>query len=130
MKKLIAITCGTIVLHVCSLALAQNQQIASAESISSNKIEKTVDLSNAKPEAVAESDERTGAAVRTESTNLDNVRASYELRNNPKKDQFNGKVGPNGEELFPDGRKYYYLDSNGKKVKINKARLKDKPKHS
>jgi len=129
MKKLIAITCGAIVLHVCSLALAQNQQIASAESISSNEIEKTAGLSNLKTEAVAESDE-TGATVRAESANLDDVRPSYQMRYNFKKSSIDGKVGPNGEEIFLNGSKYYYIDSNGKKVKVNKARLKDKPKHS
>lgn len=36
------------------------------------------------------------------------------------------KVGPHGEQLFMENKKYYYLNENGDKVKVNKSKLKDK----
>jgi hypothetical protein len=40
------------------------------------------------------------------------------------------KVGPNGERIFMDRHsKYYYINSEGKKVFITKLEMKDNPKH-
>jgi hypothetical protein len=40
------------------------------------------------------------------------------------------KVGPNGERIFIDRHsKYYYINSEGKKVFITKLEMKDNPKH-
>jgi hypothetical protein len=36
------------------------------------------------------------------------------------------KVGPNGEELFMERGKYYYINDEGKKVKVKKSEVRDK----
>ena len=36
------------------------------------------------------------------------------------------KVGPNGEQLFMERGKYYYMDEDGKKVKVKKSEVRDK----
>lgn len=39
------------------------------------------------------------------------------------------KVGPGGETIYIDKHsRYYYIGSNGEKVYVKKAQLKDKPK--
>jgi hypothetical protein len=39
------------------------------------------------------------------------------------------KVGPDGQRIYMDRHsKYYYIDSEGKKVFITKAEMKDNPK--
>ena len=37
-----------------------------------------------------------------------------------------GKEGPNGEAIFMENGKYYYMNEEGKKKKIKEAELKDK----
>ena len=37
-----------------------------------------------------------------------------------------GKEGPNGEAIFMEGGKYYYLNEAGEKTKIKKSQLRDK----
>lgn len=36
------------------------------------------------------------------------------------------KVGPNGEKLFMERGKYYYMNKDGKKVKVKKSDVRDK----
>jgi hypothetical protein len=126
MKKLIVIACSAALLHGYSLALAQNHEIASAKYASKKEIEKSHDTSKPKDEAVKEHIITEGA--RTESSSFDAARASYE-RKVEKTSDFN-KVGPNGEEIFLKGHKYYYLNNEGRKVKIKSSQMKDKAKHS
>jgi len=130
MKKFIAIACGAAVLHLCALAFAQNQEIASVKYSSVKKTEKADNI-NTSPtkEAVIENKEGTKDAPKIESSNFDQVRISYQLRQDHKKYDINNKVGPNGEEIFLKGSKYYYLNDKGKKVKVKNAQLKDKPKY-
>jgi hypothetical protein len=130
MKKFITIACGAAFLHVCSVAFAQNQEIASVTYTSVKKTEK-VDIVSTSPtrEAIREKEEGTKDAAKIESSNFDHARASYELRKDHKKFDINNKVGPNGEEIFLKGSKYYYLNDKGKKVKVKNAQLKDKPKY-
>ena len=130
MKKFIAIACGAAFLHVCSLAFAQNQEIASVKYSSVNKTEKADNI-NTPPtnEAVTANEEVTKDAAKIESSNFDQVRTSYQLREDHKKYDINNKVGPNGEEIFLKDSKYYYLNDKGKKVKVKNAQLKDKPKY-
>jgi hypothetical protein len=42
----------------------------------------------------------------------------------------NNKVGPQGEEVYIENRKYYYINSEGQKIKIKSTELREKPKHS
>ena len=38
------------------------------------------------------------------------------------------KTGPNGEAIFQENGKYYYMNEGGEKAKIKKSKLKDKSK--
>lgn len=130
MKKFIAIACGAAFLHVCSVAFAQNDEVASVKYSSAKATEKTDEKSTPPmKEAVRENEEATKDAAKIESSNFDHVRASYQLRKDHEKFDINNKVGPNGEEIFLKRNKYYYLDGKGKKVKVKTALLKDKPKY-
>jgi hypothetical protein len=130
MKKFITIACGAAFLHICSLAFGQNQEIASVTYTSVKKTEKVDNVSTpSMTEGIIEKEEGTKDAAKIESSNFDHARASYELRKDHKKFDINNKVGPNGEEIFLKGSKYYYLNDKGKKVKIKSIQLKDKPKH-
>jgi hypothetical protein len=130
MKKFIAIACGAAFLHVCSLAFAQNQEIASVKYSSVKKTEKADNIHTPPTkEAVIANEEGTTDVAKIESSNFDHARASYEMRKDHKKFDINNKVGPNGEEIFLKGSKYYYLNDKGKKVKVKNAQLKDKPKY-
>ena len=130
MKKFIAIAYGAAFLHVCSLAFAQNQEIASVKYSSVKKTEKADNINTVPTKAaVIENEEGTKDVAKSESSNFEQVRTSYQLREDNKKYDINNKVGPNGEEIFLKGNKYYYLNDKGKKVKVSTAQLKDKPKY-
>ena len=53
-----------------------------------------------------------------------------QIKDRKSTDLLDSKVGPNGEDLLIDRKGYYFLDDNGKKVRIDTKGLRDKPKHS
>lgn len=108
MKELLKVVCAAALLFICSPSFAQGQDSASTN-YNQNQNEET------------------------DRSNQDNNRRStdQELQEdvNQMEENFEGstidKVGPNGEKLFMERGKYYYMDDDGNKVKVKKSQVKD-----
>ena len=118
MKNLITPFSIAAVLSVCTLTHAQTQDSALARV---DNTKKTDELPTTKP-----------AANNAEQVNVEPQSKFVLPKANEKssKENFNNKVGPQGEEVFMERKKYYYINSDGKKVEVKQAELRDKPKHS
>ncbi len=128
MKKLFTTACIAAWLTICP-AKAQSQD---ALLVRNDKEE--VKKTNEDRDRI----EKEGLKINTSETNhpgkpadkIEPVNVRTEFYKSEKRSPLAGKVGPNGEELFLKGSKYYYINSEGKKVKVKSSRLKDSPKHS
>ena len=127
MKKLFTLACGVALIAGFSVAHAQTEDSAIAR-VDSKK--------NAPKEEPAKDVTITGEEE-NESLKQVNVAPSTKFivppaatDKNSKDAILNNKVGPNGEELFMKKNSYYYINSDGKKVKAKKSMLKDKAKHT
>jgi hypothetical protein len=121
MKKLVTSLSIASVLSVCTLAQAQSQDTAIARIDNTKKTEglKATE-SNPKNEVVSDQI--------TVEPNAKFILPQPQEKST--KGSLNNKVGPQGEEVFRDNRKFYYFNSEGQKVKIKSNELRDKPKHS
>lgn len=124
MKKLFNLLSIAAMLSVCTLVQAQSQDTALARIDESKK----TNLSKATEKQSANlNDERA-----SEQTNLE-PNAKFVLPGENEKSSKGSsinKVGPQGEEIFMENRKYFYINSEGQKVKVKSTELRDKPKHS
>jgi hypothetical protein len=117
MKKIHAILCGVAMMGVCTFAEAQDRDTAST-----NYSERTIEQSsNTKSD-----DKKTNDAERGGTQSVD-----QQLQNDADALQKNfegatiDKVGPNGEKLFKERGKYYYINEQGDKVKVKKSDVRD-----
>lgn len=124
MKKLFTLACGVALIAGCSVAHAQTEDSALA------RVDRKKNASKEEPAK---------SVTVTEGENLKQANVAPETKfvvppagtdRNSKDAILNNKVGPNGEELFMKKNSYYYINSDGKKVKVKKSMLKDKPKHT
>ena len=121
MKKLTTSLFIASALSVCTLAQAQSQDTAIAR-IDNTKKTEGLQATGSSPKNEVVSDQ---IAVEP---NAKFVLPKSQEKN--AKGLLNDKVGPQGEEVFKENRKFYYLNSEGQKVKIKSTELRDKPKHS
>jgi uncharacterized protein YxeA len=109
MKELLKMVCAAIVIVICSQSFAQGQDTASTNYKQENRTE--------------ESDQS------SQDSNDQTTDQQLEEDADKMKENFEGstidKVGPNGEKLFMEKGKYYYIDEEGKKVKVKKSEVKD-----
>lgn len=125
MKKFTIAACTAIMMGICSLAQAQVQDSSSTDVNTQQPVEQTQqnqgntqsdDMKTQDAERVEEQPQSTDQQLQQEADAL--------------KENFEGstidKVGPNGEQLFMERGKYFYMDEDGKKVKVKKSDVRDK----
>ena len=116
MKMVLTLACG--IAMICNLAAAQDTTLA--------KIEKTDPATKKKVVTEAQTRE-----LVVEEAYAERVETKFTLPDDSgKRSVLNNKVGPHGEALFMKNNKYYYLDDAGKKIKVKRIDLTDKPKSS
>jgi hypothetical protein len=126
MKKLFIMMAAIAMMGVCSLVQAQDQDTASTNLNTTPVQENQQDAGNTQSDDMKTRDaERVDDQQQPQSTDK-------ELQNDVEamQENFEGatidKVGPNGEKLFMERGKYFYMDENGKKVKVRKSDVRDK----
>ena len=126
MKKLFIIACSAVMMGICSLAQAQAQDSSSTNYDTQTPVEESQqDQNNTQSD-----DMKTRDAERVDDQQEQSTDQNLQDDADAMKENFEGstidKVGPNGEKLFMERRKYYYMDENGKKVKVKKSDVRDK----
>ena len=124
MKKIMIAACSAIVMGVCSLAQAQVQDSSSTDLNKQQPVEQSQQNQN----NTQSDDMKTQDAERVDQTQSTDRQLQQDA--DALKENFEGstidKVGPNGEQLFMERGKYFYMDENGKKVKVKKSEVRDK----
>ena len=125
MKTVMIAACSAIMMGVCSLAQAQVQDSSSTDFDTQQPVEQSQQNQN----NTQSDDMKTQDAERVEDQSQSTDRQLQEDADALKKN-FEGstidKVGPNGEQLFMERGKYFYMDENGKKDKVKKSEVRDK----
>lgn len=123
MKKLLMIAVSAAMVSVCSLVQAQDQDTASTNLNSPTPVEESQQNQN----NTQSDDMKTRDAERADEQSTD-----QELQKDvdAMQENFEGatidKIGPNGEKLYMDRGKYFYINDEGKKVKVKKSEVRDK----
>ena len=124
MKKIMIAACSAIVMGVSSLAQAQVQDSSSTDLNKQQPVEQSQQNQN----NTQSDDMKTQDAERVDQTQSTDRQLQQDA--DALKENFEGstidKVGPNGEQLFMERGKYFYMDENGKKVKVKKSEVRDK----
>ena len=111
---------------ICSLAQAQAQDSSSTDYDTQTPVEETQQEQN----NTQSDDMKTRDAERVDDQQEQSTDQNLQDDADAMKENFEGstidKVGPNGEKLFMERRRYYYMDENGKKVKVKKSDVRDK----
>lgn len=124
MKKLFTIACSVALLNIFSLAHAQTQDSTLA------KAEVKKSTPNPAVGEIATTTMEKSSIVSTPSSTVSPL-TQFKIEDvRMKRSALDNKVGPNGEEVLMRNNKFYYLDDQGKKVKVRSSALQDKPKHS
>jgi len=121
MKKIITTIFGAALLGVCSLALAQDTDSASTN-LNQPQMEQSQDNTQSDDMKTRDAERMDQSDQATDQQLEEDAKAMEQ--------NFEGatidKVGPNGEELFMERGKYYYMSEEGKKVKVKKSDVRDK----
>jgi hypothetical protein len=126
MKKLFIITASVAMMSICSLVQAQDQDTTSSDLNTQPPVEE----SQQNQGNTQSDDMKTRDAERVD--NQQPQPTDQELQNDvdAMQENFEGatidKVGPNGEKLFMERGKYFYINDEGKKVKVKKSEVRDK----
>lgn len=122
MKKVFATIFSLAMLGACSLVQAQETDSASSNLNNQPQIEESQDNTQS-DDMKTEDAERAAESAPATDQQLEKDAAAMEQN-------FEGatidKVGPNGEELFMEKGKYFYMNEEGKKVKVKKSEVRDK----
>jgi hypothetical protein len=122
MKKVLATLFSLAMLGLCPMVHAQNADSSSTNLNDQPQMEQSQDNTQS-------DDMKTQDAERAEETPQ---ATDQELEQDAEtmEQNFEGatidKVGPNGEELFMERGKYFYMNEEGKKVKVKKSEVRDK----
>lgn len=127
MKKLFTLACGVALIAGCTVAHAQAEDSALARVDRKKNASKEEPAKNVTVTEVEEGENLKQVNV-APATKF--VVPPAATDRNSKDAILNNKVGPNGEELFMKKNSYYYINNDGKKVKVKKSMLKDKAKHT
>jgi len=121
MKKLLMIICSAAMLGICSHVQAQNQ-----DSTSTNYNAQPTDQSS---QDTKSDDMKTNDAERAHDQQPQSTEQQLQNDVDAMEKNFEGatidKVGPNGEKLFMQKGKYYYINEKGDKVKVKKSEVRD-----
>lgn len=122
MKKVFTLLCSVAMIGICSLAQAQDQDTASTNLNSQPAVEENTDNTQSDDMKTQDAER---ADEQPQSTDEQLEKDAETMENN-----FEGatidKVGPKGEKLFMERGKYYYMNEEGKKVKVKKSEVRDK----
>ena len=126
MKNLFIIACSAVMMSISSLAQAQAQDSSSTNYDKQTPVEESQqDQNNTQSD-----DMKTRDAERVDDQQEQSTDQELQDDADAMKENFEGatidKVGPNGEKLFKERRRYYYMDENGEKVKVKKSEVRDK----
>ena len=107
-------------LGICSLVHAQ--QDTASTNLNTNQSQTQENIGNTQND-----DKKTQDAERTDdqSTEQQLTEDAAALEKNFESATID-KIGPNGEKLFMERGKYYYMNEEGKKVKVKKSEVRDK----
>jgi hypothetical protein len=126
MKKLFIIACSAVMMGICSFAQAQAQDSSSTNYDSQTPVEQRQQDQN----STQSDDMKTRDAERVDDQQGQSTDKQLQEDADAMKENFEGatidKVGPNGEKLFKERGKYFYMDENGEKVKVKKSEVRDK----
>ena len=117
MKKILALVCSVALMGICSLATAQVQDTASTNIDTQPPIEQQGEDTQSDDVKTREAEDQ--SADQQLQNDVDAMERNFE-------GSTIDKVGPNGEELFMERGKYYYINDEGKKVKVKKSEVRDK----
>ncbi len=123
MKKLLTTLSIAAALSTCTLAV-QSQDTALAR-IDNTKKTDSLPKETEKQSGINEDGTAEQANVEPHSKFI-----LPEVNEKNSKGSLNNKVGPQGEEIFIENKRYYYINSEGQRVKVKSTELRDKPKHS
>ncbi len=122
MKKLLLIVYSVAMMSISALAQVQQQDTSSTDHNAQPQVEQR-DENTQSDDMKTEDAERTGD--QEQSTEEELQKDAEAMQEN-----FEGstidKVGPNGEQLFKERGKYFYIDDEGRKVKVKKSDVRDK----
>ena len=119
MKKFMML-CGGAMIGICSLTQAQSQDTTSTN------------YNKQAPAEQQRSDTKDDDMKTNDAERADRQSTDQQLQQDADalEKNFEGstidKVGPNGEKLFMERGKYFYYDSDGRKVKVKKSEVRDK----
>lgn len=131
MKKILAIACSAALLHIGSPAQSQTLDSTLARNDTNGAAKKSEENVAGGEKASNKMPQVEENTVSTEDKSA--VKFKVPVSKVSKKEKgfsWNDKVGPNGEELWMKRNKYYYTNTEGKKVKAKIRDLKNGPKHS
>ena len=123
MKKLFILAWSVALMSIFTLAHAQTRDTALARIDPKKSAEKNETLTKGDQITAEET-----TAVKT--TASPTTKFILPVPATDKSSILNTKVGPNGEDLWIENNEIYYINAEGVKVKVDKAALKNKPKHS
>jgi hypothetical protein len=124
MKKLLTTLSIAAALSICTLTQVQSQDTTLA------KIDNTKKTDNLPKETKTQSSINEDATADQVNVEPHSKFILPEVNEKNSKGSLNNKVGPQGEEIFIENRKFYYINSEGQKVTVKSTELRNKPKHS
>ena len=137
MKKILAIVCSAAMISLATLSQAQDS--TSTDNNNQNTVEQqsqdqstqdqsqpTQDQSPTQDQPVQDGNNaiRQGQSVESGQPTEDQIDQTMERPNEMV--PVEGKEGPNGETIFRENGKYFYMNEAGKKKKIKESELRDK----
>jgi Ni/Co efflux regulator RcnB len=122
MKMLLLIVCSVALINISALAQVQQQDTSSTDYNAQPPVEE-------RDENTQSDDMKTDDAERTgdqEQSTEEELEKDVEAMQENFEESTIDKVGPNGEKLFMERGKYFYIDDEGRKVKVKKSEVRDK----
>lgn len=120
MKNLLATICSVAMIGICSLTQAQDQDTVSTNVNATPQVEQgdNTQSDDMKTEDAERTDDQTESSSDQEVQNdADAMQQNFEGATID-------KVGPNGEKLFMERGKYFYINEMGKRVKVKKSEVR------
>lgn len=115
MKKIQMMICSVALLGLCTLTQAQDR-----DTTSTNYSQPPTEQGDTKSD-----DKKTNDAERPAQTTDQQLQEDADAMQQNFEGSTIDKVGPNGEKLFMQKGKYYYINEKGDKVKVKKSEVRD-----
>ena len=122
MKNILVTICSVAMIGICSVGQAQDQDTTSTNLNPQPTLEQgeNTQSDDMKTEDAERTDDQTQSSTDQELQNdADAIHQNFKAASID-------KVGPNGEKLFIERGKYFYIDEAGKRIKVKKSEVRDK----